>query len=331
LNPVEFRNRFALATFDDGGVLIDVESGGYFQLNGAAVRVCRAISAADDTEHAVGRIAEGSGLALVDARALVGDVLTTLARSAPSRGAEGPFSYVKRANGYALLYGTTVVLRIDERGDALSIEPHGTAIRLSDCLRAIVPKILALQGTVVLHASAVSIDGRTIAFSGPSGAGKTTTAKALARGRADLVSEDLLVIVLEDDGVSVVKGSERGIRQWQAEAEGLLARRPDQAITCQDLHAIAAGPREPLTEIMFISADRRGGEAIGRTPLPKPEALRLLLENSFLGSAEPGAWRQHLTAAHRVARTVPACAMTAPNGLDGLLQAALRYTEMTAS
>ena len=61
-------------------------------------------------------------------------------------------------------------------------------------LRSVVPKLLALRGIRVLHASAVEIDGSLLVFSGQSGAGKTTSAKAFAQAGARLVSEDLLVL-----------------------------------------------------------------------------------------------------------------------------------------
>src|SRR6185436_12938258 len=56
------------------------------------------------------------------------------------------------------------------------------------------PLASVLQGMEVLHASAVSLDGRAVAFLGRSGAGKTTLAtRLLARG-ARLVTDDVLAL-----------------------------------------------------------------------------------------------------------------------------------------
>lgn len=61
--------------------------------------------------------------------------------------------------------------------------------------------ILHQRGRIVLHASAVSIDGGVVAFIGHKGYGKSTTAAALhARGHA-LVTDDLLPVeLLEEQG-----------------------------------------------------------------------------------------------------------------------------------
>jgi len=65
--------------------------------------------------------------------------------------------------------------------------------------------ILHQRGHIVLHASAVSIDGGVVAFIGHKGYGKSTTAAALHdRGHA-LVTDDLLPIVLSE---------EQGPRTW---------------------------------------------------------------------------------------------------------------------
>ena len=51
-----------------------------------------------------------------------------------------------------------------------------------------------LNSRVVLHGSAVVIDGVAVAIIGPSGAGKSTTAAALLRRGAGLLSDDVVVI-----------------------------------------------------------------------------------------------------------------------------------------
>ena len=58
--------------------------------------------------------------------------------------------------------------------------------------------VLRLRGTVCLHASSISIDGRAIALLGSPGAGKSTTAAGFAELGYPVVSDD--VVVLTDKG-----------------------------------------------------------------------------------------------------------------------------------
>lgn len=58
--------------------------------------------------------------------------------------------------------------------------------------------VLRLRGTVCLHASAVALDGRCVAFVGAAGAGKSTTAAAFARSGYGIVSDDIVGLVERD-------------------------------------------------------------------------------------------------------------------------------------
>lgn len=61
---------------------------------------------------------------------------------------------------------------------------------------------LKLKGELVLHASAVRIDGRTIAFVGASGMGKSTLATLMCTTGADLVSDDVLRVGILNGAVA---------------------------------------------------------------------------------------------------------------------------------
>ncbi len=53
---------------------------------------------------------------------------------------------------------------------------------------------LQLQGRVLLHASSVAIDGKAVAFSAPSGTGKSTIAAAFGRRGFEVLSDDIVPI-----------------------------------------------------------------------------------------------------------------------------------------
>jgi hypothetical protein len=63
--------------------------------------------------------------------------------------------------------------------------------------------LLRLRGVTCLHASAVAFRDRAIAFLGPAGAGKSTTAAALARRGHPIISDDIVAVEERDDGFFV--------------------------------------------------------------------------------------------------------------------------------
>jgi hypothetical protein len=79
-----------------------------------------------------------------------------------------------------------------------------------------------VDGHVALHASAVSIDGRAVAFLGPKHAGKSTLALALVRAGARLLTDDTLIVRLAGETVWAVPGVQR-LRLWDDSARALGA------------------------------------------------------------------------------------------------------------
>ncbi len=74
-------------------------------------------------------------------------------------------------------------------------------------LNQIVPRCLATSGRLVLHASAVSLkNGRTIAFLGNSGFGKSTLASSFHRHGARLISDDSILLKPGKDRVTAIGG-----------------------------------------------------------------------------------------------------------------------------
>lgn len=58
--------------------------------------------------------------------------------------------------------------------------------------------LLRLRGITCLHASAVAFDDRSVAFVGPEGAGKSTTAAALAQRGYGVLSDDIVALVEQE-------------------------------------------------------------------------------------------------------------------------------------
>jgi hypothetical protein len=80
--------------------------------------------------------------------------------------------------------------------------------------------VMLLRGIVCLHASAVAIGNEAIAFLGPAGSGKSTTAAAFAERGYSVLAED--VVTLDDRGDQfLVRPGYPCIRLWPAAVKAL--------------------------------------------------------------------------------------------------------------
>lgn len=98
----------------------------------------------------------------------------------------------------------TAAVRADLLGRVLAMAAHG-------------------GGALVLHASAVTIEGGVIAFLGPKQAGKSTLAMALVRRGARLVTDDMLAVRFDPDGPVAAPGVQR-VRLWPDSVRAIGAR-----------------------------------------------------------------------------------------------------------
>jgi hypothetical protein len=76
---------------------------------------------------------------------------------------------------------------------------------------SVLAHVLTAEGLLVLHASAVEVEGRAIAILGPSGTGKSTIAALLCTAGARLVADDVLRVDATDSGPVCFPGT-RGLR-----------------------------------------------------------------------------------------------------------------------
>src|SRR6185503_8517341 len=152
------------------------------------------------------------GLPASEAAARVASVQETLNAGAMREPVAGPFHYATRPDGSSV-FG-------EDQRDIFWVDGDRTTIRLlpgiltelraplSEYLRSLMPKLLALLEVPLLHASACIIQSDLLALSGKSGAGKTTTIRALGDAGAAVVSEDLVVLDSGADAPRVYLGGE---------------------------------------------------------------------------------------------------------------------------
>ena len=106
---------------------------------------------------------------------------------------------------------------------AAGVDPHDVSIFLLGTVFGI---LLHQRGEIVLHASAVQVNGKAVLFCGSSGAGKSTLAAALAQRGFPLVADDLCAITLAAGAPPMVQPDGRHLKLWAQAIERLdLAER----------------------------------------------------------------------------------------------------------
>jgi hypothetical protein len=81
-------------------------------------------------------------------------------------------------------------------------------------LDQVIPRVLAHHDQIVLHASAIAINGAAIAFVGESGAGKSTLATSFHENGHALLTDDSLLVKWEGHDIVAIPGYS-GARLWE--------------------------------------------------------------------------------------------------------------------
>ncbi len=139
-----------------------------------------------------------------------------------------------------------------ERGDIADLSEESLWLNGS-----VYSAIASINGLVPIHASAVSIEGRVFAFTGPGGAGKSTLVAALAKLGLPMYCDDTLVLDLTDeDRIMCLPGHKRlKLRPDAVELTG--ATREEKVSTTVDKYYASpeggsVGTTLPLSELIFL-------------------------------------------------------------------------------
>ena len=308
----------ALVRFEEGSLLLDLRSGGLFQLNQSATFVWERWLAKLTAPEIAAALAETYSLPPKTAEEHVAVALAskTIAPPPPTE-----FVYERAANRYLFSRGDESILAIDERDSSIALAgPRIDKADLRNVLLSVAPKLLALRGHYVVHASAVILDGEVSAFCGESGAGKTTTARTLVRAGATLVCEDKLVVRTRGERVEAVSGIETELLRWSQAAAESLAN--GTGAFCPDLDRVKTERPLVLREIGLIGAARRAGERIVALPLTPLAGAGGIFRNAFYGSDVSGDWERQLRRAAEIAHRVVTYDLTMPAGTAPLAAAA---------
>ena len=172
--------------------------------------------------------------------------------------------------------------------------PRGSSMQMLRhlLLNQVIPRHLATNGRLVLHASAVTLEnGRSVAFLGNSGFGKSTLVSSFHRNGARLINDDCILLKCVDDGVAALGGLV-GIRLFPdsinavfSEATGFTNYTAytdkQQLFLKEQAGDIPPGPC--VLDAMFLLNDpkKESVDAVSIQPVSGSQALMAMIYASF--------------------------------------------------
>jgi hypothetical protein len=179
---------------------------------------------------------------------------------------------------------------------ALSPERATLADTATYVLGPVLGFVLRLRGMTCLHASAVAVGEQAVAFLGPAGAGKSTTAAAFASHGHPVLSDDITVLH-EDQGAIIVQPGYPHLRLWPdsvsalfGSPEALPRLTPDDGINswwdkryldlCEQGYPFQAQPL-PLAAIYLLGQPTTSPRAPYVEPVAAHPGLISLVANTY--------------------------------------------------
>jgi hypothetical protein len=173
--------------------------------------------------------------------------------------------------------------------------------------------LLHQRGLLPLHANAIDIGGRAVAFSGHSGAGKSTIAAWFHDRGYPILADDVCVIGFDQSGRALAYPGIPRLRLWREalEASGRDAGAYDRSFDDMEKYDVPTASDSrlepiPLAAIYLLrKAQEDGDAAIER--LTGVEAVETLVSNTYRGGYLRiiGGTAGHLAACLKVVRAVP--------------------------
>lgn len=168
--------------------------------------------------------------------------------------------------------------------------------------------LLVQRGVLVLHASAVSIAGRAVAFLGGAGHGKSTMAAAMYEHGHPIVSDDVVPVLRDGDSCVTVPGFPQ-LKLWQEEPRGGGDKRYEER---------ARGFGERPLELQRIFVLGYGDEPASELLHPRDAIVELLRHTWCARSMHDLTARSNLAQSTSVAAAVPIHRLLRPRALEHL-------------
>jgi hypothetical protein len=190
-------------------------------------------------------------------------------------------------------------------------------------LDQVLPRCLAHQGRIMLHASAVRLPQGLILFIGDSGAGKSTLAGNFHQAGNPAVSDDCVWIKENDAGIAAVP-SYGGLRLWEDSLETLFPPGQDtlsmahyttkKRVVLHEEELPAPEDGIPVLALIAISPpDRSRTSGIVLERLSSREAFIAMLKQTFqLDLTDLERMTRHVQALARIIPKIPAYRLCMP-------------------
>lgn len=190
--------------------------------------------------------------------------------------------------------------------------------------------LLHQRGLLVLHASAIAVDGRSAIFMGDKGAGKSTTAGAMISAGHGLLTDDVVALDLsKPDEPMIVPGFPQ--LKLAADAAAAIPIREAQVrlqvhpAIDKAQHRLHSGFSRDTVAATRIYILQRGDKA-AISPLPGPGALSAIIKFSYVTRFGHAALVGDFAATHLrqcagLANRIGVCRLEVPTGLDRIGEA----------
>jgi hypothetical protein len=199
---------------------------------------------------------------------------------------EGQFFQLAYSDGTHFVVNREATCIWGAAGESQTIEDLSTYL-----LGPVMGFILRRRGTTALHASSLCVDGKAIVLTGEAGAGKSTTAAALALRGLPVLCEDVAAIEEKDGSYSIERGYPR-VCLWP-DSVGLLMGRPDSLprlspnwekcyLPLDDAAATLDVHKRPLGAVYLIAPREGAANAPRVEDVGSQDVLLELVQNTYM-------------------------------------------------